>query len=202
MKKFKFPQKGVYLLFDPLKWKKQPWEETLKEVFPFVCAVQLRSPALSLKDTEKTAYKLRDITAAYGVPLIINNFPEIAADTGADGVHLGKEDMSVFRAKKIYSGIIGVSRHDAAGASEAVAEGASYIGAGPVFPTFTKETGRKALHPEGFKKIKQSVKIPVIPVGGINSSNRRLLNGISNIVAVSSALNSSPDPAESVKLLV
>ncbi len=202
MNKFQFPRRGVYLLFDPLKWKKKPWEKTLEEVFPFVCAVQLRSPSMSLEETEDTAAILRNITLRAGVPLIINNFPGIAAGCRADGVHLGKEDMSVSRAKKVFSGIIGVSRHNQHGADEAVEEGASYIGAGPVFATETKDTGRKTLGPEGFSKIKKSSPIPVIPVGGINPSNRRLLYGISDIVAVSSAINSSPDPGKTVNLLV
>ena len=197
----RFPFRGVYFIFDPLKWKKCPWERNLPELFPFICAIQLRSPSQKKEETLRSASILKELIEKTNIPLIINNFPSIASRVGAYGVHLGEKDMGIKDAKNIFGGIIGASRHTVAGAASAAAEGASYIGAGPVFTTSTKETGRRSLGPEAFKKIKESVQIPVIPVGGINPSSRKLLRGISDIVAVSGAVNESENPIRAVRQL-
>ncbi len=190
--------KGIYFLFNPVLWKKQPWQESIKKILPYISVIQLRSPELNDRDLYFTAKKLKEILT---IPLIINNRLDIAKLIDADGVHLGMGDMPQQAARKIFKGIIGVSRHTLDGARLAEKEGADYIGCGPVFPTKTKKLKRDVIHIEGYLKIKKSVNIPVIPVGGINTQNISLLKNITRIVAVSSAINLSEDPVTTVKNL-
>ncbi|MGM0568786.1 MAG: thiamine phosphate synthase [Elusimicrobiota bacterium] len=194
-----FKEKGIYFIFDPLSWNVSPWEESIRGLFPYLLAVQLRSPAMDLKQISETAKKLVKILSASGLPLIVNNYPRVAAEAGAGGVHLGKKDMPLREAKFVFNGFIGASRHTVKGAREAESAGASYIGAGPVFHTSTKNTRRSPIGLKGFEKIKEAANIPVIPVGGIKEQNCGLLKGRTNAVAVSSAINTSYSPDQAAR---
>ncbi len=196
----KVSPEGIYFLFNPIKWRYSPWEKKLPALFPFLWAVQLRSPEMNQKELRETAFKLKKLLAPAGIPLIINNYPRLAAACGAYGLHLGKKDISIREAKKIFKGVIGASRHSLEGAREARALGADYIGAGPLFPTSTKKMARKSLGIEGFIKIKKEVyPLPVIPIGGINEKNSHLFAHLSRTAAVSSCLNLSLNPAEKAR---
>ena len=135
------------------------------------------------------------------IPLIINNRMDIAISINAEGLHLGISDIPLTVAKKHFKGIVGVSRHTTESAQIAEKEGADYIGCGPVFKTYTKNLDRKAIGINGFLRVKKSVKIPVIPIGGINTENVSQLSGICPVIAVSSAINMSLQPLKTVKKL-
>ncbi|MFC2061640.1 thiamine phosphate synthase [Elusimicrobiota bacterium] len=197
----KFPEEGIYFLFDPTNWKKRPWKKNIREILPYICALQLRCSGLNDREFFNTAIELKKMLSTYSIPLIINNRMDIARAAGADGVHLGKSDISLPVAKKCFNGIVGSSRHTAGTAKTAVEEGADYIGCGPVFKTATKKTGRKTIGTAGFLKIRKVVKIPAIPIGGINKDNIGRLKSITKIVAISSAINLSANPVTAVRHL-
>jgi thiamine-phosphate diphosphorylase len=152
--------------------------------------IQYRDKERDFLGLYRTALALRKLTRKHGAFLIINDHAEIAASVDADGVHLGQQDLPPREARRIVGQdrIIGVSTHTLAEAMRAEAEGADYIGFGPVFPTRTKDAGS----PKGtarLQRIRERVRIPVIAIGGISAENLDsvLVSG-AGAVAVASAL--------------
>ncbi len=134
-----------------------------------------RSEVLSL------AKEVKLVCDAFGVPLIINDYVEVAAEVGAAGVHLGQGDGSVAQARQLLGpdAIIGVSAHNVEEALAAEAAGASYIGAGAVFATSTKPDASTLAHDE-LCRITEAVNIPVVAIGGITAGNVDQLIGTCN----------------------
>ena len=132
---------------------------------------------------------------ALGVKCVINDDVDIAVESGADGVHVGQEDLeaSLARERLGPGKIIGVSAHNAAEARRAEAAGADYIGSGAAFATSTKETAAP-IGPEGLRAVVEAVSIPVVAIGGISRENIGRLEGLGLAgVAVVSALFAAPD---------
>ncbi|GBE03401.1 thiamine-phosphate synthase [bacterium BMS3Abin09] len=137
---------------------------------------------------------MRALTAKQRAALIINDHIDIALAVDADGVHLGQEDMPLIEARRIMGRkkIIGISTHTLGQAQKAEAEGADYIGFGPVFHTNTKDAGK----PKGLKalqKVRAHIKIPIVAIGGITSSNIRevLMSGADAAAIASGILSGS-----------
>ncbi len=152
--------------------------------------VQYREKEKSRKDIYQESLKVREITRQYNAVFIINDHADIAFAVGAEGVHLGQDDLPIREARKILgeNKIIGLSTHDIEQALNAKKEGADYIGFGPVFHTKTKEAGE----PRGLdmlRKVKELVNIPVVAIGGINHENvRSVLETGVDAIAVASAI--------------
>ena len=136
-----------------------------------------------------------------GAVSIINDSVEIAAETGADGVHVGQDDMAAARAREILGPgrIIGVSAHTVAEARAAWEMGADYLGTGAAFVTGTKADA-KPIERETIRAITAAVDIPVVAIGGIGAHNVQALAG-SGIcgIAVVSAIFAQPDPGAATK---
>jgi thiamine-phosphate diphosphorylase len=135
--------------------------------------VQLRAKELSSGEFFALAKEARAITREVGAMFIVNDRADIALAVGADGVHLGQDDLPLRAARKILgeNKAIGISTHDLAQARAAEAGGADYIGFGPLFGSATKDTGYTPRGLEMLREIKQAVKIPVVAIGGINESS-------------------------------
>lgn len=149
------------------------------------------------------AKKLRDLTAQFGSLFIVNDYVDIALVVGADGVHVGQDDLPLREARKIMGGekIIGVSTHNITEALEADRGGADYIGFGTIFQTATKATGAPK-GPGAIAEIKRAVSIPVVAVGGINPDNvTEVFKGGCDSVAVSSAISRGEITANVVDFL-
>jgi thiamine-phosphate pyrophosphorylase len=134
--------------------------------------LQLRGKEQDNRELTGIARQLRVVTAAKGIPLIINDYPEIARAIGADGVHVGQDDLSVQDARKQAGGTlaIGKSTHSLEQARAAAAEGAEYIGFGPLFATPTKPDYK----PIGLGDIIEAhrmVTLPIFCIGGIKLEN-------------------------------
>jgi thiamine-phosphate pyrophosphorylase len=144
------------------------------------------------------AAELLRICRAAGALLIINDNPEIAADIGADGVHVGREDGGVARARAIVGSdrIIGVSCYDEfAIAERAVAEGADYVAFGAMFPSMVKP-GAVAAPLSLLSEAKARFNVPVCAIGGIKMSNvQSLIDAGTDMVAVITDLFDAPDIA-------
>ncbi|MDO4793873.1 MAG: hydroxyethylthiazole kinase [Filifactor alocis] len=159
-----------------------------------ITLLQLREKKLKGAELERLAVRVKSLCDRYGIPLIINDDPYMARTVGADGVHLGREDMKIEEARRLLGDkIIGLSAHNLEEALEAREAGADYIGVGAVFATSSK-SGTHALSMEELVKITEGVDLPVVAIGGINGDNLPLLEG-KNLdgVAVISAIFSSPD---------
>lgn len=134
--------------------------------------VQLREKNVSDREFYDLATLYRRETAWHDMMLIINDRPDIALAAGADGVHLGRDDMPVEAARRIMGPdfIIGASTHGAAQALEAEREGASYVNIGPLFPTPTKPEAR-AIGLDPVREAAAKLKIPFTVMGGITEEN-------------------------------
>ena len=157
--------------------------------------VQLREKHLDRETFKTEALELKELCRRYSVPLIINDNVELALEIGADGVHVGQEDLEAGRARALLGPdkILGVSAHSVEEALRAQEAGADYLGAGAVFPTGTKDDV-SVLPYERLKDICAAVDIPVVAIGGIGTHNILQLSssGVAG-VAVVSAIYAQPD---------
>lgn len=160
-----------------------------------VTCVQLRE-----KELDEAAFlqEARDICALchqYKVPFIVNDNVDIAVACGADGVHVGQEDMEAGKVRRRVGDamILGVSAHTVEEARQAVRDGADYLGVGAVFPTNTK-TDAGQMSNETLRAICGAVNVPIVAIGGINQNNIGKLAG-SGVggVALVSAIFSAKD---------
>jgi thiamine-phosphate pyrophosphorylase len=158
--------------------------------------VQLREKEIHDRDLLNRAETLRKLTRQAGALFIINDRPDLARLAGADGVHLGQQDMKVAAARQILgsSSLIGVSTHDINQVKGAAAQGADYIGVGPIFPSSTKQFAELAGPPFAQGAIMQT-SLPAFAIGGIEMQNLRQLTSVGiTRVAVSRAICHTPDP--------
>ncbi|MHB8292292.1 MAG: thiamine phosphate synthase [bacterium] len=162
---------------------------------------QLRNKNISGNDFYYIVMKLRKFFNLYSNKenkplLIVNDRADIADIVGADGVHIGDGDLPLSYIKKIYPQLIaGVSVKNIDEAKKAEAEGADYIGAGSVFATSSKSDAGKPIGLDILAKICDSVKIPVIAIGGINLDNAEKVIGTGvKGIAVISAVSGAKDP--------
>lgn len=157
--------------------------------------VQLREKQLDLPQFRREALEIQALCRRYGVPFLINDNVDLALEIGADGVHVGQEDMEagLVRQKLGPGKILGVSAHSPEEALRAQAAGADYLGAGAVFHTGTK-TDVSTLSYDTLGDICTAVHIPVVAIGGINEDNILRLKGTGIAgAAVVSALFAQPD---------
>ncbi|MDY7011375.1 MAG: thiamine phosphate synthase [Planctomycetota bacterium] len=160
--------------------------------------IQVREKEMPDRKLLAHARRLREITRTAGALLIINDRPDIAAIVGADGVHLGQDDLPVAEARRSLGeggAIVGVSTHNISQARAAVADGADYIGVGPMFPTTTKDAGPIA-GVAYLKEIVAEISLPHVAVGGITVGNvGELVAAGARRAAVCSAVIAAADPA-------
>lgn len=168
-------------------------EEVEKAIIGGATFIQLREKNLNFGDFLNEAIEIRKICNKYKIPFVIDDNVEIAIKSGADGVHLGQNDMSIPQARRILGNnkIIGATARTAEQAIKAEQEGADYIGSGAVFATSTK-SDTVPLSYENLCKICSSVSIPVVAIGGINIENVKSLkdSGISGVAVVSGIFKS------------
>ena len=160
-----------------------------------VLLVQMREKELSGLALYELAREFRQRTAAAGALLIIDDRLDIALASGADGVHLGQEDLPVSAARSIAPELmIGASTHSLEQALAAEGAGASYVNIGPVFATQTKPTATP-LGPEALERITPHLRIPWTTMGGINLGNiGQVVARGARHPAVMSAVTAAPDP--------
>ena len=153
-----------------------------------VTCLQLREKELDSGSFFEEAEKIKLLCNKSNVPFIVNDNVEIAVKCGADGVHIGQEDMAAAEVRRIIGKdmILGVSAQTVEQAKKAEQDGADYLGVGAVFPTSTKLDAADVPY-DTLKEICASVKIPVVAIGGIKRENIKMLSGsgISGIAVVS-----------------
>jgi len=163
-----------------------------------VDVLQLRAKDADETGIEALANVLIPLTERAGVPLIINDFPQLVPAVGAQGAHVGQDDFPVedarWRAGRSLAGeaprpLIGKSTHSFEQAVAAEAEGADYIGFGPLFATPTKP-GRPAIGLEEIRRVHETVRVPIFCIGGIKLQNLEtvIAAGARRVVIVSGLL--------------
>ena len=166
---------ALYAILDPEQISSRSPESVLRELLQGgVKMIQLRAKAMSSRDFFQLAQRARELTAPYDCKLIVNDRIDIALGSAADGVHLGQEDLPLQVGRKLLGDrLIGISTHSLEQANEAEANGADYIGFGPLFGTATKNTGYTARGLEMLARIRAAVALPIVAIGGITEANIR-----------------------------
>lgn len=170
--------------------------------------VQLRAKGFHEAEVEALALEVLPVFRKAGVPLVINDFPEVAGRVDADGFHLGQDDGTLEESIACYAGarhptmperipIVGRSTHSVAQAVAAEAEGFDYIGFGPLFATPTKP-GRPGIGIEKIEAVHRLVALPIFCIGGIKAENLAevVAAGARRVVIVSGLLEAGEEVAE------
>jgi thiamine-phosphate pyrophosphorylase len=166
-----------------------------------VHVLQLRDKRLDDRTLLERARRLRAITAGGETLFIVNDRPDLAYLSQADGVHVGQEELTVQQARAIVGpkALVGVSTHSLQQARAAVLDGADYIGVGPTFPSTTKDfpafPGLELL-----REVSREIRLPAFAIGGVSLDNLAQVKQAGFYrTAVSSAVNDASDPAGAVK---
>ena len=195
-----FKRESLYVLIDGCSFAKQGDSELVAMVRRLVEAqvefIQLRDKTLTDRQLVSAGRVIADLVRGTSTRFIMNDRPDLAVAAGANGVHLGQDDMEVADARRIVGAArtIGVSTHSISQARQAVLDGANYIGVGPVFESktksFNKHLGLKLIH-----EVVKEIQLPAFAIGGINLENVDLIveAGLKRI-AVCGAVAGSADP--------
>jgi thiamine-phosphate pyrophosphorylase len=155
--------------------------------------IQLRAKGAEMDQIIHAAKQILPLCKSAGIPFILNDFPELAVELGADGVHIGQDDGAIYDVRRSIGEdmLIGRSTHSLEQAHKAMDDGADYIGFGPLFPTPTK-AGRPAIGLEEVSKMETEVGrfVPAFCIGGIKMENLQqvLAAGARRCVIVSQLL--------------
>lgn len=195
----------LYAVTDRSWLRGRRFEKVLQEALSAggITCVQLREKHAAPEEKDALAREAQTLCAQADIPFLIDDDVELALRIGADGVHIGQEDIPCAEARRALGdqAIIGVTAKTLEQARKAEAEGADYLGVGAVFPTSTKQDTWTIDH-EVLRQICAAVSIPVVAIGGITADNACELagTGIAGI-AVVSAIFAQADLAGAVERL-
>ena len=197
---------GLYLILDPAV----AGSRSLADIVSTALDAGARLFQLRMKTSE--THKLYEMAAILcplvhkgGGIFIVNDRVDVAKAIGADGVHLGQEDLPLVDARAILGPgrLIGISTHNLAQAIRAEAGGADYVGYGPVFPTVTKENPDPVVGVDGLCEARAKVRIPIVAIGGINAGNAGAVGAAgADCCAVVSAVLAAPNPQTAIAELI
>lgn len=165
-------------------------------LLPFASCLQLRNKVAETTTLRAMGQRLRAACIDAGVPLVINDDPALAAELGAEGVHLGEHDGGIANARAMLgeAAIIGVSCYDSLHrARDAAAAGADYVAFGAFFPSATKPSARRAS--TGLLRDSAALGIPRVAIGGITPENApSLVAAGADLIAVIGGVFDAADP--------
>jgi thiamine-phosphate pyrophosphorylase len=166
--------------------------------------IQVREKDLSDRELVQWGKHVREWTAAAGALYIMNDRPDLAVLTDADGVHVGQDELLVREARRVVgpARLVGVSTHNIDQARSAVFDGADYVGVGPVFPSGTKAFGEfPGL--EFVRQVAAEITLPAFAIGGINAQNiTQVVTAGAERIAVSGAICQAEDPGQATRDLL
>lgn len=166
--------------------------------------VQLRDKRAPARELYLLALAMARLCREAGVTFIVNDRVDVAIAAGADGVHLGVEDLPVDAARRLLGPgrLIGYSPASLDDARQARAAGADYLGVGSVFATATKGDAGEAIGPAGLAAVRAVTDLPIVAIGGITPANapQAVAAGAAG-VAVISAVVTAPDMAAATRKL-
>lgn len=169
-------------------------------------AVQLRDKQATSGELLDMALALKPVASAHGALFLVNDRFDVALAAGADGVHLGDEDVPVSAVRHVVPRdfVIGRSADTEVDARKAEADGADYLGVGSVFGTLTKsEVLGEVIGTARLARVASSVSLPIVGIGGVTMENAALVARAGAAgMAVVSAVMAAPDPAAAVRALL
>lgn len=166
--------------------------------------IQFREKGRTTKEMVRIAADMQALCRAAGVTFIVNDRVDVAIASNADGVHLGQDDLSIPLARKLLGerAIIGGSASTIQEARKCHAEGADYVGFGPVFPTGSKPDAGPASGLEMLREVVETIPLPIVAIGGITTENAPLvLKTGAHGIAVISAVCCQADPKAAARSL-
>lgn len=166
--------------------------------------VQFREKRGATRSMIEAARSVADVCRKAGVPFVVNDRIDVAMAADADGVHLGQTDFPIPLARRLLGGsrIIGGSASTLDEAEICLAEGADYVGFGPVYPTASKEDAGPVSGIEALRTVVEKVPLPIIAIGGITVENvREVMESGAYGIAVISAVCCRLDPEGAAKAL-
>lgn len=187
---------SLYILTDPLLSQGRTHLEVVEAaVAGGATAIQFRDKQLTTRRFFEIGQALRQLCRAAGVTFIVNDRLDVALALEADGVHLGPDDLPPANARRLVPNgfLLGVSVDNVREAQAAVAEGANYLGAGPVFPTHTKLDTGPVMGVNGLAAIVTAVSVPVVGIGSIGPANLAtvIATGAAGVAVISAAVSAT-----------
>jgi thiamine-phosphate pyrophosphorylase len=188
--------RGFYAIVDPAHCA-GPILDTADALLEAGCAVlQLRDKRGQDRDALQLAIALQAKCAAAGVPFVMNDRLDLALLVGADGLHLGQDDLPLSAVRPHFDGIIGVSTHDEDQAKAALRAGADLIGFGPVFPTDSKANPDPVVGLAKLELVASMADVPVVAIGGVTQERASECRRVgARLVAAISAVIGQEDVA-------
>jgi thiamine-phosphate diphosphorylase len=200
-----WPRYDLYVITDPSLSRGRSHADVAR------AALEGGADAIQIRDKSSTAYNLscavaeiQPIARKFGAALFVNDRVDVALVTGADGAHVGQNDLPAREARRLLPKprLIGVSVSTKEEAKRAVKDGADYLGVGPVFATTTKTDAGDPLGLERLAEIASAVAIPVVAIGGITIDNvARVFEAGASGAAVVSAVVSAEDVTVAARAL-
>ncbi len=199
-------QLSLYLVTDPVLCGSRGVAETCRLALEAgVGTLQLRDKNASTRELVRMAVNLQNLCRRHEALFIVNDRIDVAMVSGADGVHLGQDDMPVLLARQLLGpdAVIGASARSPQEALQAYEEGADYIAANLVFPTDTKTDLGEPLGIEAIAELKKASPLPLVAIGGINPSNADIVRKAgADGIAVVSAIMAAEDVPGAVRALL
>lgn len=195
--------KGYYFITDESLSAAGVMSDVRQAVAAGAEIIQYRNKTADTRKLYEEARLIRGICAGTRSRLIINDRIDIALAVGADGVHIGQEDLPYAESRRLLGGdaIIGVTVHTVVEAKEAEAAGADYLGVSPVFATGTKSDAGAPCGVETLAAIRKACRVPVVAIGGIDLSNADecIAAGADMLCAISAVVTRPDVAAEIIK---
>ncbi len=200
-----WPRYDLYVITDPALSRGRSHAEIAR------ASLEGGADVLQIRDKSSTAYNLSRITSEiqplarkFGAALLVNDRVDVALVAGADGAHVGRDDLPAREARRLLPRprLIGVSAGTKEEAKRAQKEGADYLGVGPVFVSATKPDAGEPLGLERLAEIAAAVTIPVVAIGGITLANvASVFEAGASGAAVVSAVVAAEDISASARAL-
>jgi thiamine-phosphate pyrophosphorylase len=197
--------RGLYLVTDRKLCGDRPLEEVVtRAIQGGVACVQLREKDLCTRAFVSEAARLRALLVSAKVPLIINDRLDVALAVGAEGVHVGQDDMPCELVRRLLgpSAIIGLSVESWGDVERAQDQPVDYLGVSPVFETPTKTNTQRPWGLEGLARIRAYSRHPLVAIGGLNAANvADVVQAGAEGIAVVSAICGASDPMGAAETL-
>jgi len=195
---------GLYVIIDTQVLKGRGLMEVARKVVDGGARmIQLRDKLMSKKELLPAAQQLRELCSEHDVLFIMNDYLDLAIAVGADGLHLGQEDLPIEVARKLLplDKILGCSTHSVEQAAAAQSEGADYVVIGSIYPTRSKENPQ-VVGVETLRQVRKVIKTPLVAIGGLNGDNAgEVLGAGADSIAVISAVMGAKDTAGAARQL-
>ncbi|MFH5831455.1 thiamine phosphate synthase [Halalkalibaculum sp. DA3122] len=198
--------KGIYLITDTIiQHRFSHVELAMMTVEAGVQMIQYRNKQMTARESIAEIREIAEITSGTETTFIVNDRADLALAGGADGVHLGQDDLPIPAARKVLGKekIIGGTSSTVEEALQVEQAGADYVALGHIFETTTKQKHYPPRGLETLREVAEAVSIPLVAIGGITLENARdVFEAGADIIALSSAICAADDPGEAARKFV